>query len=89
MTNPGAGSCHTTPYNGNGYTQVELNPLGFTNSQTITTTTNVIPQVVPLIIIVAVVGIVVGMLKKFKLWDESLVRSPLLQLTETPLRGRN
>ncbi len=64
-----ASSSHVVPgaFSGNGYVQVEINPVGFTNSQTITTTTNVILQVVPLIVIVAVIGMVVGMLKKFKL----------------------
>lgn len=63
----GAGKCHATSFSGNGYVQVEVDPPGFTNTQTVTTTTNVILQVVPLIVIVAVVGMVVGMLKKFKL----------------------
>lgn len=63
----GAGKCHATEYNGNGYVQVELDPPGFTDTQTVGTTTSVILEVVPLIVIVAVVGMVVGMLKKFKL----------------------
>jgi hypothetical protein len=63
----GAGKCHATSFSGNGYVQVEIDPPGFTNTQAVTSTTNVILQVVPLIVVVAVVGMVVGMLKKFKL----------------------
>jgi|GEM_PF-2619753 hypothetical protein len=61
-----AGVAYPCMMTGIGYVQVEIDPPGFTTTQTITSMIGIVYQIIPLFILLAVMGLIVNVFKSFK-----------------------